>query len=490
MKKFLPYLGVTVLGSAITLGAANYLREEPKEIIVESGQSMPVQGALYSVNEKGNLEAFDFTDAAEKVTPAVVHIRSTAQITPGSNPQYRRLPDPFRDFFGDDLYGGQPRKREGTGSGVIINSEGYIVTNNHVVEGADELEVTLNDNRVFKAKLIGTDPNTDLALLQVKAEDLPHLSFVNSDDVKVGEWVMAVGNPFNLNSTVTAGIVSAKGRSIRILQGSSPIESFIQTDAAINPGNSGGALVNLEGDLVGINTAIASNTGSYTGYGFAVPSNLVNKVVEDLLNYGTVQRGYLGIMISDVNSAIAEDEDLDINRGILVDSLMSGSAAREAGIEVGDVIVAVDGNTVNTVPELQERIGRRRPGDKVNLTVNRDGSQNDIEVVLNNGEGDPEVVKLEERKVLARLGAEFEEIPEGLANALDIEGGVMVSNIEGGALSRTSVQEGFIITEVNDKPVKTVEDLEQLLNERKGKTVTLTGVYENYPGKYYVAFGF
>ena len=489
-KKFLPYLGVAVLGSAITLSTAHYLQDNtPKIVRVETEGSAPTRGALYSVNGDGALEVVDFTEAADKVTPAVVHIRSTATINPSNSQQYRRLPDPFRDFFGDQYLDNSPRQREGSGSGVIINADGYIVTNNHVVEGADDLEVTLHDNRSFKAKLIGTDPNTDLALLQIKAEELPFLSFVNSDDVRVGEWVMAVGNPFNLTSTVTAGIVSAKGRSIRILDGSSPIESFIQTDAAINPGNSGGALVNLDGDLVGINTAIASPTGSYSGYGFAVPSNLVNKVVEDLLVYGSVQRGFLGIYIRDVNSTLANEMDLDLNRGIYVDSLMMSSAAGAAGIETGDVIVKVDGHEVNTVPELQEQIGRRRPGDEVTLTVDREGKIKDVVVTLNNGQGDPEVVSMSERSVLDRLGAEFEAIPSGLADALEIEGGVQVLNIEGGILSRTNVREGFIITEVNDKPVTTVEELESMLKKRDGKSVTLTGVYERYPGVYYVAFG-
>lgn len=493
MKKFLPYVGVAVLGSALTLGGAALMNDSASGDVmrVEHVGSSPAVGALYSVNNAGNLEAFDFTEAAEKVTPAVVHIMSTTKASSRSNSQqYRSLPSPFREFFGDQYFRqGQPRPQVGTGSGVIIDSEGYIVTNNHVVAGADDIEVTLQDNRSFKAKVIGTDPNTDLALLQIKADELPFLNFVNSDDTRVGEWVMAVGNPFNLTSTVTAGIVSAKGRSIRILEGNSPIESFIQTDAAINPGNSGGALVNLNGDLVGINTAIASPTGAYSGYGFAVPSNLVNKIIEDLLTYGSVQRGFLGVMIKDVNSQIAREEDLDVNRGVFVDSLVSNSAAAEAGIEEGDVIVAVDDVEINTVPELQERIGRRRPGDEVKLKVDRNGRMQTIAVVLNNGQGEPSLVEEEELNMLGRLGAQFETVSPKSAKRLGIKGGVKVMDIESGILSRTNVREGFIITEVNDREVSAVDELEEELQKREGRSVTLKGVYEDYPGVYYVAFG-
>ena len=489
MKKLVPYLGVAVLGSALTLGAAQFLnteKSEPDTVRVEHVNSTPARGAMYTVDEQGDLIPLDFTAAADKVMHAVVHITSTSTASYQSNPQYRTLPDPFRQFF-EQSPNTRQRPQVGTGSGVIINKDGYIITNNHVVANADDIEVVLNDNRSFKAKLVGTDPNTDLALLQIQANDLPYLSFVNSDDVKVGEWVLAVGNPFNLNSTVTAGIVSAKGRSIRILDSQSPIESFIQTDAAINPGNSGGALVNLNGDLIGINTAIASPTGSYSGYGFAVPSNLVNKVVEDLLEYGTVQRAYLGVFIRDVDSDIAAEENLDRTNGVFVDSVMANSAALAAGIEEGDVITAIDGTSISSVPELQERIGRRRPGDQVSITIDRNGRNKDLVVTLNNQNGNTEVVAVETMGVLERLDASFEAIDARTARKLGIKGGVKVVDMpQNSILQRSRAREGYIIVEVNDQPVTSIEELETMLRKREGKPVTLKGVYEDYPGTYYV----
>ena len=351
-----------------------------------------------------------------------------------------------------------PQPRVGSDSGVIINESGYIVTNNQVVANADDIEVGLHDNRTYKASVIGTDPATDLALIQIKETDLPTLPFVNSDDVRIGEWVLAVGNPFNLNSTVTAGIVSATARNINILRDQYAIESFIQTDAAINPGNSGGALVNLEGGLIGINTAIASPTGAYAGYGFAVPSNIVSKVVEDLLKYGSVQRGYLGVMIRGVNSTLAEEEDLEVITGIYVDSLLENSAAREAGIQEGDVIVSINGSTVNTAPKLQELIARKRPGDEIEVKVNRNGTEKTFTVTLNNREGNTEIVAQEKNETLNMLGADFETLDEETAQKLNIDGGVKVSRLYPGKLRKdTDMQEGFIITKVDGKPVKNVD---------------------------------
>jgi len=432
------------------------------------------------------------------VMPAVVNIRSTIERSSGMIS--RNVPDPFRDFFGDEFYkrffgpnqqpqGQDPQAQIGTGSGVIINEQGYIVTNNHVVQDASDLEVTLTDNRSYKATVIGTDATTDLALIKIEETGLPHLSFVNSDDVKVGEWVLAVGNPFNLNSTVTAGIVSAKARNINILQNRYAVESFIQTDAAINPGNSGGALVDLQGGLIGINTAIASPTGSYSGYGFAVPSNIVSKVVEDLLKYGTVQRGFLGITIRSVNSTLAKDKDLNVANGVYVDSVADESGAEIAGLKPGDVITNVNGRDVHTSPELMEIVARQRPGDVVALKVNRNGKEKDFNVILKNKEGNTTVVSKEDMDVLTSLGAGFKTLDKKKAKELDIPGGVEVESINAGKIAReTDIRQGFIITKVNDTEITNVDQLKTILETKKGG-ILIEGIYPDQKGKYYYALG-
>ncbi|OQY11229.1 MAG: serine protease [Desulfobacteraceae bacterium 4572_19] len=494
-----------VIGSALTLGT--YIIVNPgngKSIKIEHISGSPVVGAAYTIDKKGEIIPLDFTDVAKKVMPAVVHIKST-QVQNVKNYHYRGNSDPFRDFFDDDIFkyffGPQeqfkspqpqqrgPQARVGTGSGVIINPEGYIVTNNHVIENADDIEVTLNDNRVFKAKVIGTDPSTDLALIQIKEKDLPSLPLINSDNVEVGEWVMAVGNPFNLNSTVTAGIVSAKGRNINILQDRSAIESFIQTDAAINPGNSGGALVNLQGGLIGINTAIASPTGAYAGYGFAVPSNIVSKVVEDLLKYGMVQRGYLGLMIRNVDGNLAKMKELDVTAGVYVDSIADNSAAGDAGIEVGDIILEVDGAEVKTTSKLLEIIGSHHPGDKVAIKVDRKSKEMDFLVTLRNQEGKEKMFERGTKEILDIIGVELEEVDKETANKLDLVGGLRITKLYPGKLKRqTDVKVGFIITKVDGKTMKTIDDFVNYLENRKGG-VMVEGVYEDYPGSYYYAFG-
>ena len=336
-------------------------------------------------------QSLDFRPAARKVTPAVVHIQSTIEPQEGErqNP-YRNIPPQLRDFF--NLPNDRPMPRRGAGSGVIISSDGYIVTNNHVIDNADIVTIVLNDNRSYQADVIGSDPTTDLALVKIDEIDLPFVEFGNMEDVEVGEWVLAVGNPFNLSSTVTAGIVSATGRSINILREQAAVESFIQTDAAINPGNSGGALVNTQGKLIGINTAIASPTGSYSGYGFAVPVDLTKKVVNDLLNYGTVQRGYLGVLVRNIDAQLAEEENLDITRGVYVDSLIANSAAQDAGIRAGDVIVKIDDYAINASPQLISLIAQRRPGDEITLTVIRNGERQNFTATLRNEFGGTELV--------------------------------------------------------------------------------------------------
>jgi serine protease Do len=324
-------------------------------------------------NGDGNLKApVDFSAAAEEVMPAVVNVTSITQYKARTDWEKR-----YMELFG------APDANQSTGSGVIISNKGYIVTNNHVIKGATEVEVTLFDKRKFKAKVIGADPSTDLAVLKISADDLPTIELANSDDVKIGEWVLAVGNPFELNFTVTAGIISAKGRNINILGGQQrSIESFIQTDAAVNPGNSGGALVDAEGRLIGINTAIATPTGTYAGYSFAVPINLVKKVVSDLMEFGEVKRGYLGVIIQEMNSDVAKRENISVNQGVLITELVDGGAAQSAGAKVGDVIMKVNGITTKSVPELQEQIGSRNPGDQITLTVYRNGAQKELNIKL------------------------------------------------------------------------------------------------------------
>jgi S1-C subfamily serine protease len=337
--------------------------------------------------------------------------------------------------------------------------------------------------------VIGTDPSTDLALLQIRAKDLSYLPLVNSDEVEVGEWVLAVGNPFNLNSTVTAGIISAKARSINVLQDRAAIESFIQTDAAINPGNSGGALVNLQGGLVGINTAIASSTGVYVGYGFAIPSNLVSKVVDDLITYGKVQRGYLGLMIRSVDGNLAREKDLEVTEGVYVDSITSNSAAGDAGILEGDVITSVNSSKTRSSGELLELIGRQRPGDEVTLSVDRKGKQMEFEVVLRNQEGETELTKKEPENILDILGVDLEEIDRETARKLDVDGGLKITDLQTGKLRRhTDIREGFIITKIDGKKTGSVKEFINYLEKTEGG-VMLEGVYEDIPGTYYYAFG-
>lgn len=482
-----------VLGSLFTVATVEWLDKDDDNARVHYTSSAPITRVAYTVDDEGKAVPLDFTVAAEMVMPAVVHIRST--YTGQARPQYE-IPEAFRDFFGPMIPQQGPQQSQGAGSGVIINSDGYIVTNNHVVKDAEEVEVALYDNRVYKAKVIGTDPDTDIAVIKIEEKGLPFLSFVDSNNAKVGEWVLAVGNPFNLNSTVTAGIISAKGRSINILsrntdQGNTAIESFIQTDAAINPGNSGGALVDLQGGLLGINTAIASPTGSYSGYGFAVPSNLVSKIVEDLIEFGVVQRGWLGVSITSVNSQLADEQSLEVNSGAYVRGFADQSSAKEAGLKEGDVVVKIDERPIRTNTALIEYIGTRRPGDKVNITVNRDGKELTFPVVLKTREGKVGPVKPEDRDALAALGMELEDLDEGVLEDLGLQQGIIVKSLGRGKLAQyTDIREGFIITKVNDRPVKSVKEFSEILkNKRAGELVILSGTYRDNPkGEYNYAF--
>lgn len=488
------YLLSAVIALVVSLGvwaASQMFKETPVNLVEKAA----VQGkkVLFTADNEGNITPLDFTATTDKVLDAVVHIKSTQSSSSYGNQGARALPDPFKEFFGDMFKGQSPQRmpsqpRIGTGSGVIINEKGYIVTNNHVIENADEVEVTLYNNESYKATVIGTDPTTDLALLQINADNLKTMALVNSDDVEVGEWVLAVGNPMGLNSTVTAGIVSAKARSININREKFAVESFIQTDAAINPGNSGGALVNLNGDLIGINTAIASSTGAYTGYGFAVPSNIVTKVMEDLLKYGTVQRGMLGVTIRTMDGALAKEKKVDFTNGVWVEQVGEDSAADKAGVLPGDVIISVDGAKTLTSPRLQEIIAGKRPGDKVNLLVSRNGKEKELTVILENAKGSTDIVKKEKKEILNLLGADFETLDKEMAKKLNVDGGVRVTKLYPGKIRKeTQMREGFIITHIDGKEVKKVADVAALLENKKGG-VMLEGIYED-GSTYYYAFG-
>lgn len=500
MKKFSALIAAAVLGSAITIGSFQIFDfNEGKVVRVETIDTVPAVKAVYT-NEKGEVVPLDFTSAAEKVMPAVVHIRSTQSANYTARDQRQEIPEPFRDFFGPFLRedrGLQPMPRVGSGSGVIINDNGYIVTNNHVIANADEIEVTLHNNRSYNAKVIGTDPTTDIALIQIEEKGLPHLSFVDSDATRVGEWVLAVGNPFNLNSTVTAGIISAKGRSIGILAGgntrgdtlNTAIESFIQTDAAVNPGNSGGALVNLTGGLIGINTAIASPTGSYSGYSFAVPSNLARKVVEDLMAYGTVQRGWLGVSIRNITRDLVEERNLNVISGAYVMGVDPMSGAKDAGVKEGDVIVAIDGRDINTTSQLIGYIGSKRPGDKIEVTVNRDGKLKEYVVTLKNRQGTTEIVKEEREEILSVLGADLENVDKATLEKLNISSGVRVKSLRPGLIRKsTDMRAGFIITKIDGKSVRSREEVVKILENKEGG-VLIEGIYENVPGVHYYGLG-
>ena len=443
--------------------------------------------ALRTVSDKQNVHfasmpmsavenaPIDFTKAADLTVHAVVHVKTFYTNQAKYNPFGM---NPF-DFFGRPQ---QMQPQEASGSGVIITDDGYIVTNNHVVENADKVEVTLNDNQTYTAKVIGTDPSTDLALLKISEKNLPFIAYGNSDDLKVGEWVLAVGNPFNLTSTVTAGIVSAKARNINILPDQYKIESFIQTDAAVNPGNSGGALVNNQGQLIGINSAIASNTGSFTGYSFAIPSNLVRKVIDDLVEFGSVQRGFIGISIRDIDSKLIDEKGLKGTQGVYVAGLTEGGAAEEGGLKEGDVITKVGSVDVNSTPQLQEQVGRYRPGDKIAVTVLREGKERNFSLTLRNKEGDTRIIKNEEP--LRLLGGTFENVNQEERSKLGIRGGVKVSKLLSGKLRSAGIQEGFIITSIDKKPITGTDDLESALKTKQGG-VLIEGVYPNGMKAYY-----
>jgi Do/DeqQ family serine protease len=444
-------------------------KPENKEISINPS----IQRVTYLPTEKG-----DFISASKKTMDAVVHIKSKQK-----GDRRSQIPDPFRDFFGLPRYN-QPQSDEliptSTGSGVILSEDGYIVTNNHVIQDADELEITLNNNKSYVAEVIGSDPSTDLALLKIDASELAHLKFANSDQVQVGEWVLAVGNPFRLNSTVTSGIVSAKARNINILKNQNAIESFIQTDAAVNPGNSGGALVNTYGELIGINTAIASNTGSYTGYSFAVPSNIVSKVVKDLLDFGLVQRAYIGVSIKDMSASLAEEKNRKIVTGVYINNVVENGAGAEAGIKDGDIITAVNGYEIKNTAELLEKIGSKRPGDKIMVQLDREGKTLELPVVLKNKNGKTALIDKKDLQINDLLGAKLEVIDQGIKLSEVSKNGLIYKKSE--------IKDGFIIQKINGVKMTSIEKLTKTLEKAKGG-VLVEGKYPKSNRTYYYGLG-
>ncbi|HLO58287.1 MAG TPA: Do family serine endopeptidase [Bacteroidales bacterium] len=470
-KQVLLVLIAAIIGGLVSVFGYSALIDNKEKTIIQEREPVSM------VSLKAGIDSStDFTFAAEKTVNAVVNVKTQSTV------EYR---NPIYEFFYGDKYPGEQEPVTGIGSGVIITADGYIVTNNHVIENSEKVTVTLNDKREFEAKVVGTDHSTDLALLKIDTEGLPFITFGNSDNLRIGEWVLAVGNPFNISSTVTAGIVSAKGRSMQIIEDNYRIESFIQTDASVNRGNSGGALVNLKGEMVGINTAILSPTGGNVGISFAIPSSIVEKVVKDLIEFGTVQRGIMGVQIQDISAELAKKENLSELNGVYVSDVNENSAAQEAGIEAGDVITEIEGIKVKSPSELQELVSRHRPGDKISVTVKRKDKTKQFEVKLRNLQGDTSVVKAGTFETI--LGAKVVNLTDQEKQKLGIKNGVKVTDLQEGKLKQEGVKPGFIITQVNNTPIQSVAELEKLVNNLKGG-VYIEGVYPNGMVAYY-AFG-
>ena len=498
-------IGAVVLLSAGVAGVTTYtmLKPENRDSLSFNEQFRQNPGARLAAYDAINAQPVDLTQAAENSLHAVVHIKSTQQ----AKEQTVTVRDPFAEIFGDIFGNGgrqqrrvQTQPRVGFGSGVIISKDGYIVTNNHVIDGADEIIVKLNDNREFKGRMIGTDPNSDLALVKIEGDDFPTIPVGDSDALKVGEWVLAVGNPFNLTSTVTAGIVSAKARTLGGY-GIGGVESFIQTDAAINQGNSGGALVNAKGELVGINAVLSSPTGAYAGYGFAIPTSVMTKVVSDLKQYGTVQRALLGIkgtslagdgdMMSDQpidkSGATLSDKrkEFGVVDGVWVREIVDGGSAAGSDIKVDDVIIGIDGKKVQNFADLQEAIAQHRPGDKVTVKVMRDKKEKNINITLKNEQGTTKIVKDAGMEI---LGAAFKELPDDLKKQLNLGYGLQVTGVTSGKMADAGVRKGFIILKANDQPMRKVSDLEEVMKaavKSPNQVLFLTGVFPSGKRGYY-----
>ncbi len=493
-KNVLAVIGISLCTTFLSIwGFAKWAKSN------NSGDVMGKLPANYAnfVNGAMPSSSTDFTLAANAASPAVVHIKTKTNAKKIENSNTPRQRNPFFDFFGEDQFGdyfGGPRimpEQRASGSGVLITGDGYIVTNNHVISGADEVTVTLTNKKVYKAKVIGADPNSDIAVIKIEASNMPYLVYGNSDDVKLGQWVLAIGYPLNLDVTITAGIISAKNRSIDVnsRQGDRPIESFLQTDAAVNQGNSGGALVNTNGELVGINSAIMSPTGSYAGYSYAIPVNIVKKVVTDIVKFGTVQRAYLGVSMAQED--MSEDQikkvesDLNIKYkpgdGVLITNVLEGGAAEASSIKAGDVISKFNGAVVKSAPELQEQISKYKPGDKITLTIKRNDKETNIDIVLKAKLGNTDVAK--SSKLIEKLGGKIETLDKATADKNEVSGGVVVKELGNGVLGKSSIEKGFVILTVNDKEVNNLSEFYDAINKSNGN-VKLGGFYPGYFGNY------
>lgn len=461
---------MAILGASIALFAYTRLVVRPTMAVTKDSSQVEVQNAkAYLTSLQTQEGQIDFTFAAEQTVHAVVHVHTKTMMGTTSD-------NPIMEWFYGDRYSSKPQITNGYGSGVIVSGDGYIITNNHVIENAESVEVTLNDKRTYTAKVIGRDPGSDIALLKIKAENLPYIKYGDSEQLKLGEWVLAVGNPFNLTSTVTAGIVSAKGRSLGLNEGSYKVESFIQTDAALNMGNSGGALVNTKGLLVGITSAILSPSGAYSGNSFAIPVTIVKKVFNDLKEFGEVQRAIIGVNITDVDADVATKQNLSEVKGALVTRIIPSGSAQEAGMKENDVIIKFDGQPVNSVAELQEQVGKHRPGDKATVTYIRNGKESTIPITLKNVAGNTKVVTTTMEDVQdVVFGAKLQSLSSTEMNSLNIDYGVKVLEVNKGKFRDIGMAQGYIITGINGKKVKTPDDVRQL-TDNGAKLKSIEGV--------------
>lgn len=471
-------LTFAVVGGLVSLGAAHTFGWTGKTVVIQEDLSTPAQRVSNEMPSGSTTVPTDFVDAAENSVETVVHVKTTAE-------RVENYYNPFSDLFFGRPSSPQSYEVQGSGSGVILSKDGYIVTNNHVIKDAKEITVITTDNEEYRARLIGTDPTTDIALLKIEAAELNSITVANSDRVRLGQWVLAVGNPFNLTSTVTAGIISAKGRDINIIDEQSAIESFLQTDAAVNPGNSGGALVNTLGELIGINTAISSRSGSFEGYSFAVPSNIVMKVVGDLKEFGKVQRAFMGINYNEITPSLSSELDLSVNTGVYVANVVNGGAAEEAGIEKGDVIINVAGKVINKGADLTEALGQHRPGERLNVVVNREGRNKQFDLVLKNKLGTTEMLTRDE-EILASYGAKLADLTANEKRQLGLRYGIKVEEVLGGRFEKAGIPDDFIIVKLNNVYIDNTEKFESLIRQfNPGDGALIQGFEPNGKANYY-----